>query len=116
MSNVLSPPHTVSFQTIRTGSGILGLRRCCCPSPFPTPSIHVYRCFSIHSSLPAIEFHSRFFFTTDVAAPIRSTMGGDLEGTGGTAPLKFEVGGRPMHPSSPIFREVLLCDVRQSTN
>jgi len=43
-----------------------------CPSPFPfSPSIS--RCFSIHSS-PAIEFHSCFFFTADVSAPIRSTF------------------------------------------
>jgi len=26
------------------------------------------RCFSIYSSSPAIEFHSCFFFTTDVSA------------------------------------------------
>src|SRR6218665_2962933 len=29
--------------------------------------------FYIHSSSPAIGFHSCFFFTTDVSAPIRST-------------------------------------------
>ena len=35
---------------------------------FPVlPSIS--HCFSIHSSLPAIEYHSCFFFTTDVSAP-----------------------------------------------
>src|SRR6218665_258455 len=33
-----------------------------CPSPFPSPSIS--RCFFIHSSSPAIELHSCFFFTT----------------------------------------------------
>jgi len=44
-------------------------------------------------------------------------MGGDLGETGGTVPQKiFEVGGRPMHPSSPIFCEVVLSDVRESTN
>src|SRR6218665_3550079 len=31
----------------------------------------IFRCFSIHSSSPATEFHSCFFFTTDVSAPIR---------------------------------------------
>src|SRR6218665_4180208 len=39
---------------------------------FPFPSIS--RCFSIHSSSLAIGFHSCFFFTTDVSAPIRSTL------------------------------------------
>src|SRR6218665_3756026 len=39
---------------------------------FPlSPSIS--RCFSIHSS-PVIGFHSCFFCTTDVFAPIRSTL------------------------------------------
>src|SRR6218665_1086020 len=39
---------------------------------FPlSPSIS--RCFSLHCS-PAIGFHSCFFFTTDVSAPIRSTL------------------------------------------
>src|SRR6218665_2468300 len=39
---------------------------------FPlSPSIS--QCFSIHSS-PAIGFHSCFFFTTDVSAPIQSTL------------------------------------------
>ena len=56
-----------TLQTIGTGSGILGFRPCWCPSPFPTPSI--FRCFSIHSSSPAIEFHSSFFFTIYVSAP-----------------------------------------------
>src|SRR6218665_652863 len=37
-------------------------------SLFLLPSIS--RCFSIHSSSPAIEFHSRFFVTTDVSATI----------------------------------------------
>jgi len=32
------------------------------------------------------------------------------------APLKFEVGGRPMHPSPYIFWEVVLSDSRQSAN
>ena len=32
--NVHSLPHWVSFQTIGTGSGILGFRPCWCPSPF----------------------------------------------------------------------------------
>src|SRR6218665_2690513 len=50
------------------GFGILGYRPCWCPSPFPSPSIS--RCFSIYSS---IGFHSCFFFTTDVLAPIPST-------------------------------------------
>src|SRR6218665_674726 len=49
----------------RTGSGILDFRPCWCPSPFHSPSIS--RCFSIHSSSLAIEFHSCFFFTTDVS-------------------------------------------------
>src|SRR6218665_1240977 len=38
---------------------------------FPLPSISW--CFSIHSSSPPIGFHSCFFFTTDVSAPIQST-------------------------------------------
>src|SRR6218665_3777102 len=58
----------MSFQTIRTGSGILGFSPCWCPSPFLWPSI--FQCFSIHSFSPAIEFHSCFFFTTDVSEPI----------------------------------------------
>ncbi len=49
------------------------LRLCWCPSPFP-PSPSISRCFFIHSSSPAIGFHSCFFFTTDVSAPIRSTL------------------------------------------
>src|SRR6218665_948118 len=53
------------------GSGILGYRPCCRPSPFPWPSIS--RCFSIQSS-HAIGFHSCFSFTADVSAPIRSTL------------------------------------------
>ncbi len=64
--------HLVSFWATGTGSGTLGFRPCWCPSPFPSPSIS--RCFPIHSSSPAIEFHSCFFFTTDVSAPIRSTL------------------------------------------
>src|SRR6218665_722586 len=49
----------MSFQAIGTGSGILGYRPCWCPSPFPlSPSIS--RCFSIHSSSPAIRFHTCF--------------------------------------------------------
>ena len=35
VSHVPSLPHYVSFQTIRTGSGILSFRPCWCPSPFP---------------------------------------------------------------------------------
>src|SRR6218665_1163554 len=41
------------------GSGILGFRPCWCPSPFPSPSI--ISMFSIHSSSPAIGFHSSIF-------------------------------------------------------
>jgi len=37
----------------------LALVSCWCPSPFPLPSIS--RCFSIHSSSPAIWFHSSIF-------------------------------------------------------
>src|SRR6218665_665684 len=37
----------------------------------PSPSIS--RCFHIHSP-PAIRFHQCFLFTTDVSAPIRSTL------------------------------------------
>ena len=33
------------------------------------------------------------------------TRGGDLGGTEGTVPPKFEVGGRPMHPSSQYFEK-----------
>src|SRR6218665_2215924 len=40
-------------------------------------------------------------------------MGRDLGGLG-DGPPKFEVGGRPMHPS-PIFREVVLSDACEST-
>jgi len=42
---------------------------------------------------------------------VDDTMGGDLGGDWGTTP-KFEVG----HPSTPIFREVVLLDVCESTN
>src|SRR6218665_1694260 len=45
----------------------MGFRPCWCPSP------SISRCFSIHS-LPAIGFHQGFFFTTDVSAPVRSTL------------------------------------------
>src|SRR6218665_3269633 len=51
---------------------LMGYRPCWCPSPFPSPSI--FRCFSIHSSSPAIGFHSCFCFTDDVSAHIRSTL------------------------------------------
>ena len=55
----------VSFQTIRTGSGIhrLSLRLS-------------YLRFFIHFSSPAIEFHSCFFFTTYmyISAPIPSIL------------------------------------------
>ena len=41
--------------------------------------------------------------------------GGDLGGDwGGRSPPKFEVGGRPMHWSPPIFWEAVLSDVRES--
>ena len=41
----------------------------------------------------------------------RGVTGGDLQGTGETVPKKFEVGdGSCIRP--PIFREVLLLDVR----
>src|SRR6218665_1088365 len=73
-------PHflKVSFQAIGTGWFRYPgqpLAMCWCPSPFPiSPSISL--CFSIHSSSPAIGFHSCFFFTTDVhvSAPILSTL------------------------------------------
>jgi len=42
--------------------------------------------------------------------------GGDLGGTGGTVPPKFEVGGPPMHWSPPIFWEIVLWDGRESSN
>src|SRR6218665_1842308 len=66
-------------------SGILGFRPCWFPSPFLSPSKS--RCFFIHSSSPAIGFHSCFFFTADVSAPIRSTLHlltflGELPGLG----------------------------------
>src|SRR6218665_252380 len=35
-------------------------------------AFHISRFFSIHSSSPAIGFHSCFFFTTKVSAPIHS--------------------------------------------
>src|SRR6218665_498711 len=54
------------------GSCILGWCPCWCPSPFP--SLSMSRCFSIHSSSPAIGFNSCFFFTAGVSAPIRSTL------------------------------------------
>src|SRR6218665_207365 len=63
-ANVPSLPDQVSFQTIRAGSGILDFRPCWCPSPFPLPSIS--RCFTIHTSSPAIVFHSCFFFTASL--------------------------------------------------
>ena len=34
--------------------------------------------------------------------------GGDIGGTEGTVPQKYEVGGRPMHPSPQIFCEVVI--------
>src|SRR6218665_191283 len=71
------------YPDFRTGSGILGFRPRWCPSPFPSPSIS--RCFSIHFSSPAIEFHSCFFFTTDVFAPIGRPFTyffGDFQGLG----------------------------------
>src|SRR6218665_1580418 len=67
VSNVPSLPHWVGFWAIGTGSGVLGFCPCWCLSPFPSPSTS--QCFSIHSSSPAIEFHSCFFLT-DVSAPI----------------------------------------------
>jgi len=39
---------------------------------FPSPSKS--RCFFVHYSSPAFGFHSCFFFSTDVSAPIRSTL------------------------------------------
>src|SRR6218665_909346 len=71
------------YPDFRTGSGILGFCPRWCPSPFPSPSIS--RCFSIHFSSPAIEFHSCFFFTTDVFAPIGRPFTyffGDFQGLG----------------------------------
>src|SRR6218665_4161618 len=41
---------------------------------FPFAISSIFRCLSIHSSSPAIEFHSRFFFTADVSASIRSIV------------------------------------------
>src|SRR6218665_861887 len=38
------------------------------------PSVSIFRYFYIHSSSLAIEFHSCFFFTTDVSAPYLSTF------------------------------------------
>src|SRR6218665_3461918 len=37
-------------------------------------AFHISRCFSIHSSSPAIGFHSCFFFKTEVSAAIRPTL------------------------------------------
>src|SRR6218665_3975391 len=54
------------------GSGILGYHPSWRPPPFFLPSIS--QSFSIHSSSPAIGFHSCFFFTADASAPIRSTL------------------------------------------
>ena len=64
-------PHFLTrwvSRLIRNGSGILGFFPCWCLSPFPSPSIS--RCFSVHSTSLAIEFHSCFFFTTDLSPPI----------------------------------------------
>src|SRR6218665_15557 len=61
-------PHCVSIQAIGTGSGILGFRPYWCPFLFPSSSVS--GCFSIHSSSPAIEFHSCFILMTDVSVPI----------------------------------------------
>ena len=55
----------MSFQAIRTGSGILGFHPCWCPPPFPSPSIS--RCFSftlLHLPLDFI----RLFFIVEVSA------------------------------------------------
>src|SRR6218665_1049602 len=60
------------FQVVGIGSGILGYSPCWCPSTFHSPSIS--RCFSNHYSSTAIGLHACFFFTTDVSAPIRSTL------------------------------------------
>ena len=45
-----------------------------------------------------------------------TSRGRDLGGLGETVPPKFEVGGPPMHWSPPIFWEVVLSDVHESTN
>src|SRR6218665_1412319 len=45
-----------------------------CYRPFWCPSPSTSWCFSIHSSSPAIGFHSCFFFKTDVSAPIRLSL------------------------------------------
>src|SRR6218665_3460732 len=72
VSNVQSLPHYIGeFLGYWAVSGILGNRPCWCSLPFPSSSLS--QCFSIHSS-PAIGFHSCFFFTADVSAPIRSTL------------------------------------------
>src|SRR6218665_1485898 len=78
--NKISVPYGERFQSkcamvqkilgsTAPGSGVANVW---CPLPFPSPSIS--RCFSIHSSSPATEFHSCFFFTIDVSAHIRSTL------------------------------------------
>src|SRR6218665_832082 len=77
---------------------------------FPFAYISV---FSIHSSSPAIGFHSSIFHGGCICTPLR---GGDLRGTGGRFPSKFAVGGRPMHWSSPIFIDLMLSDARESMN
>src|SRR6218665_1028888 len=65
-------PSTPESTLIGTGSAVLVYRSCWCLSPFPlSPSIP--RRVSIRSS-PAIGFRSCFFLTTNVSAPIRSTL------------------------------------------
>src|SRR6218665_529416 len=56
VSNVPSLPHYVSFQTIRTGSGILGFRPCWCPSAFLS-HIHVPYLGVLPFTLPHLQLN-----------------------------------------------------------
>src|SRR6218665_3552726 len=62
--------------------------------------------------------HIELAIVRSAASRINSTVarGGDLGRMGGRSLQKCEMGGRPMHPSPPIFREVVLSEARESTN
>src|SRR6218665_3438041 len=80
--------------------------------------------FSIFSSSSTASFSTSSYFVTyrpivifmfSILLTYRTCRGGYL-GDWGTVPPKFEVGGRPMHWSPQVFREVVLSDARESMN
>jgi len=72
----------VSFQTIRTGSGVLGYRPCWCPSPFPS----IFRCFPftfLHLPLNFISVSSlRLMFLHPSVDPSLTHFLGEFSGLG----------------------------------